>query len=117
MTGLIVGLVIGVLVGLLVGLLVVRGRSAATAARLADAQDALARQGDELGQGRRELEAARADGARLAAQVEHQHLAVAERGRGGRGGPPASCWARSPSSPARPSSATPSSSSPWPTPG
>ena len=79
MTGLIVGLVIGVLVGLLVGLLVVRGRSAATAARLADAQDALARQGDELGQGRRELEAARADGARLAAQVEHQHLAAAER--------------------------------------
>lgn len=79
MTALVVGLVAGAVLGLVVGLLVVRARSAATAARLQDAQDMLARQTAELDRVRRELEVARADGARLSAQVEQQERAATDR--------------------------------------
>jgi DNA recombination protein RmuC len=79
MTDLVVGLVIGVVVGAVVGVLVLRARSATVAARLADAREALARQAEELDRGRRELEVARTDAARLSARVEHQERAAAER--------------------------------------
>jgi DNA recombination protein RmuC len=79
MTELVVGLVAGALLGLVVGLLVVRGRSAATAARLTDAQGILVRQGEELDGARRELVTVRAEAARLSAQVELQERAALER--------------------------------------
>jgi DNA recombination protein RmuC len=73
------GLAMGAALGVAVGLLVGRGRSAAGSARLADARTTLARQTEELAQVRRDLEAARADAARLVAEVEHQGRAAAER--------------------------------------
>lgn len=74
-----VGLVVGVAIGLVAGLLAIRGRTAATEARLADAQANLARQADELAQARLALEAARAEEVRLTAVVDHQQRAAAER--------------------------------------
>jgi DNA recombination protein RmuC len=76
---LVVGVVVGLVVGAGAALLVAHGRSAATGARLADAQVTLARQADELAGSRRELEAARADNARLAAEADHERRAAAER--------------------------------------
>lgn len=83
---LVVGLVVGAVVGLAAGLLLHAQRQgkvvaeARTAeARLDDAQQATVRQAGELEQARADLAAAQADRARLAAEVEHQQRAAAER--------------------------------------